>query len=119
MFSLKMIHFLFVSALSLIMFQFPTNFGLFRTPWMQSLRFVRPLTFFIFLNLPIVLLHYQHPEASWYYMIFYGLAFFYFAASSVKDKKMGFNFITALMLLSLVAITYIVKTNSVELIQAS
>ncbi len=96
------------------MFQFPLDFGPFKGPWMQSLRFIQPLTFFVFLNIPIVLIYFQHPLDREYYLIAYGLAFIYFLGGSLKDRKIGFNFMTALMILSLIVISSIIENYSIE-----
>lgn len=111
---LLLIHFAFVSTLSLIMFQFPTDFGPYKGPWMQSLRFIQPLTFFIFLNIPIVLSFYQYPLAREYYLIAYGLAFCYFLGGSLKDHKIGFNFMTAFMIISLIVVSSIIENYNIE-----
>ena len=86
------------------MFQFPSKLG-FKSSWFEALRFVKPLTFFVFLNIPLSLIYFKIPGAEDMYFTLFGLACVYFILAGIKEKKFALNSSIGLIFLALIFLT--------------
>lgn len=103
------INFGVISVLSLLLYQFPAKIG-FSGPWFENLRFIKPLSFFVFLCLPLALLFFEVEQGTFYYRAFYGLTTLYFIVSSIREKRLGFNTVFAMIFMCLLTLNYYLYT---------
>lgn len=97
-----------IACLSLVMFQFPTKVGI-KGIWFEELHFIKPLTFFIFLGIPLPLIYFELKGADDIFYTSYSIGALYFIAASLRDKKVGINVFIALVFICFVSLFHAIQ----------